>query len=170
MAKQPSQKSRTGTYFLFFMLLIYSLLFFFNKKVFEKSLDFFINILWNFLWIFIIVFFLMVLTNYLFTKERIIKYFGKGSKKRNWFFVILFGILSSGPIYMWYPLLADLKEKGMRIAFISAFLYNRAIKIPLLPLLLFYFSLRYAIVLLSVMIVLSILQGMIIEKILEVKK
>jgi len=61
----------------------------------------------------------------------------KGIKK--WIFVIIGGVLSTGAIYMWYPFLADLKDKGLNYGLISCFLYNRAIKIPLLPLMVFYF-------------------------------
>ena len=85
-------------------------------------------------------------------------------------FVIIGGILSSGPIYMWYPLLADLKHKGLSYGLIACFLYNRAIKIPLLPLAIIYFSWRYLFILTFVMIFMSILQGLIINKLMEVKK
>jgi len=62
----------------------------------------------------------MSLTNYFITPERIIRYIeGKGIKK--WFFAVIGGVLSSGPIYMWYPLLADLKEKGISNGLIACF-------------------------------------------------
>lgn len=91
----------------------------------------------------------------------------KGMKK--WFFVIIGGILSSGPIYMWYPLLADLRNKGLNYGLIACFLYNRSIKIPLIPLAIIYFSWKYIIILLLVMILASIIQGIIINKLMEVK-
>ncbi len=44
-----------------------------------------------------------------------------------------------------------LQKKGMRPALIATFLYNRAVKIPLLPLLIIYFGLTYSLVLMVVM-------------------
>jgi len=107
----------------------------------------------------------MILTNYFFTPQTTLKYLGKSSTKKSWILVIIFGILSVGPIYMWYPLLAELKEKGMREGLIACFLYNRAIKIPLLPLMVFYFSLKFTAILLLIMIFFSVVQGILIEKI-----
>jgi uncharacterized membrane protein YraQ (UPF0718 family) len=73
------------------------------------------------------------------------------------------GILSHGPIYVWYPLLRELREHGMRTSLVAAFLYNRAIKIPLLPLMIYYFGVIYVVVLLIFMIIASIVEGKIIE-------
>jgi uncharacterized membrane protein YraQ (UPF0718 family) len=70
---------------------------------------------------------------------------------------------------MWYPLLADLKEKGLSHGLIACFLYNRAIKIPLLPLLIFYFNWQFVIVLTIVMIGASLIQGIFVNKLMEVK-
>jgi len=77
--------------------------------------------------------------------------------------IALFGILSHGPIYVWYPLLKDLKEHGMRTGLVTVFLYNRAIKIPLLPIMIFYFGISFVIILSIYMIIASIFQGKIIE-------
>ena len=54
------------------------------------------------------------------------------------------GIISMGPIYMWYPLLARLKKKGLKSRYIAAFLYARAVKLPLLPVFAFYFGWPFA--------------------------
>ncbi|MCX5910196.1 MAG: permease, partial [Deltaproteobacteria bacterium] len=78
--------------------------------------------------ILLLVFVVMFLTNLFFEGNRIVNFLGRGSGFRGWMVAIGGGILSSGPIYMWYPLLSDLKEKGMEDALIAAFLYNRAIK------------------------------------------
>jgi uncharacterized membrane protein YraQ (UPF0718 family) len=110
----------------------------------------------------------MFLTNLLIKKETIIKYLKKGKIKK-WIFVIIGGILSSGPIYMWYPLLADLKEKGLDSGLIACFLYNRAIKIPILPVFLLYFPLKFVLILSMLMIIMSVFQGIIINKFMEVK-
>jgi len=111
----------------------------------------------------------MTLSNYFITPKVIMKHLKeKGLKK--WFFVIVGGILSSGPIYMWYPLLADLRSKGLSYGLIACFLYNRAIKIPLIPLAIIYFSWQYILILTFVMVAVSVIQGIIINRSMEVKK
>ena len=71
---------------------------------------------------------------------------------------------------MWYPLLADLRNKGLSYGLIACFLYNRAIKIPLIPLAIIYFSWQYIVILLVVMIFASIIQGILLNKLMEAKK
>jgi uncharacterized membrane protein YraQ (UPF0718 family) len=80
--------------------------------------------------------------------------------------VIVAGIVSSGPLYVWYPLLAELRDKGVGYGYLAAFLYNRAIKVPLLPVAIFYFGLKYIVVLTTLMIVFSIIQGIFINRII----
>jgi len=156
-------------YFLIGMLIVYLIVFFIKQDLFSLSIIFFYNILLKIIPVFILVFLLMSLTNYFITPKFVMKHLGrKGIKK--WFFIIVGGILSTGPIYMWYPLLADLKNKGLSYGLIACFLYNRAIKIPLLPIAIFYFGWQYILVLSMIMIFVSVLQGMLINKLMEVKK
>lgn len=163
------KKLQPKWYFLLTIMLLYTILFFINQNNFYNCISFFQEILLKVIPIFITVFVLMVFTNYFITKEFIIKHTReKGIKK--WFFIIIGGILSSGPVYMWYPLLKDLKNKGLSYGFITCFLYNRAIKIPLLPLILIYFNWTFIIVLTLTMIIASVIQGIIIDKLMEVKK
>lgn len=108
----------------------------------------------------------MTITHYFITPEFITKHFAESGIKK-WIFIIIGGILSTGPIYMWYPLLADFRKKGVQYGYIAAFLYSRAIKIPLLPVVLFYFSMKYVIILTVVMIVMSVMQGITVNRILR---
>jgi uncharacterized membrane protein YraQ (UPF0718 family) len=156
-------------YFLLVVVLAYVILFFINQELFLSSLNFFSNILIKIIPIFVLVFILMSLANYFFTPQFISKHLGeKGIRK--WIFIIIGGILSTGAIYMWYPFLADLKTKGLSYGLISCFLYNKAIKIPLLPLMIFYFSWKYVLILSFVMIFISVIQGIVINKFMESKK
>ena len=75
------------------------------------------------------------------------------------------GVLSHGPIYTWYPLLRELRKQGMKIGLMAVFLYSRAIKIPLLPLLVYYFGIAFVIILTGYMIIASIAEGQIVEMI-----
>ena len=153
-------------YFLIAIILTYCFLFIFSPESFFMSLNFFNKIILKIIPVFVFVFVLMALSNYFITPKFIIKHLAKKGFKK-WFFVIIGGILSSGPIYMWYPLLADLRNRGLSYGLIACFLYNRAIKIPILPLIIFYFSLEYVIILSFVMILMSIVQGIIINNLLD---
>ncbi len=156
-------------YFLISVILIYLILFIFKLEIFNSSLIFFNQIILKVIPIFILVFILMSLSNYFITPKFVIKHLKeKGIKK--WFYVIAGGILSSGPIYMWYPLLADLKNRGLSYGLISCFLYNRAIKIPLIPLAIIYFNWQYILILSLTMIFISIIQGILLNKLMEVKE
>jgi len=155
-------------YFLLIIIIVYFLFSIFNQKIYLDSLDFFGQIIYKIIPIFILVFVLMSLSNYFITPKFVMRHLReKGFRK--WFYVIVGGILSTGPIYMWYPLLADLRRKGLSYGLIACFLYNRAIKIPLLPLAILYFSWQYILVLCFVMVFVSVIQGVILNKLMEVK-
>lgn len=155
-------------YFLSTVVLLYVLVFFVNNSLFSKSVDFFVGIMANMLPIFVLVFALMTIANLVINQRVVTKYFRKPGVKK-WFFVIFAGILSTGPIYLWYPLLAELRDKGVGYGYLAAFLYNRAIKIPLLPVAIFYFGLKYIIVLTLIMIVCSVVQGVLINRLVPLE-
>ncbi|MFW6283377.1 MAG: hypothetical protein ACOC1P_04985 [Minisyncoccales bacterium] len=155
-----------GILFLIAVIILYGIVFIISSSLFNSSIEFFKNIFNQIYWVFILVFFLMVFFNYFFNRDKVIKYLGKGSGIKSWFFSVVFGIVSMGPIYVWYPLLNDLKEKGMRPGLIACFLYNRGIKLPLLPLMVVYFGLKYVFIVISLMIVVSIVYSLILEKFL----
>jgi len=156
-------------YFLLAIITTYIILFFTNPEAFIKSSLFFLDILKKILPMLILVFILMVLMNFLVTPKVITKHF-KERKFRAWLFAIISGIISTGPIYMWYPLLRNAKEKGISQGLIACFLYNRAIKLPFLPMIILYFGIKYVLILLVVMVIMSVVQGLTINKIMEVKQ
>lgn len=160
------QKFPGSWYFLASVLLVYLSAFFTNPEVFFTATNFFLEIFVEILPVFFTVFVLMAAANYWVSPELIIKHLsGRGSKK--WLIVIIGGILSSGPIYLWYPLLADLRKKGMNYGLVASFLYNRAIKIPLLPIAIFYFGWAYVAVLTAAMVGASVIQGLLINRIIK---
>lgn len=153
-------------YFLLAVILIYLFLLFFKFSSFVFASLFFLNIFKKIIPILFLVFILMSLINYFFTPKIISKYFKKRGI-RKWVFVVIGGILSTGALYVWYPLLADLKSRGLSYGLMACFLYNKSIKIPMIPLMIFYFSLKYFIILSLIMIFMSIVQGIIIDKIFK---
>ena len=165
-----SEKSRAGWYFLFIVLGIYVLTAIVKPEAIGPSLKFFVGILQKIAFVFILVFVLLVVINYFVTPKRLVKWMEKGKGLSGLLISSIGGIISSGPIYMWYPLMNEMKKHGVKDRFISIFLYNRAIKPALLPFLIFYFGLVYTIVLTVVMFFMSILQGYVVEKIVRWSK
>ncbi len=165
MVRKAVRKLGTGWIFLAIVLVIYGVLGMFNYGIFEKAILGFFNLLLTVLPVIALVFGFLFLTNLFFTPKRVMKYLGKGSGAKGWLLMIAGGILSTGPIYMWYPLLSDLKEKGMKSSLIATFLYNRAVKIPLIPIMIYYFGWIFTIILTIYMIAFSVINGMIVGKI-----
>jgi len=166
--KEKLKQLPKSWYFVLMIILVYLMISICSPETYSASLNFFNQIILKVIPTFILVFVLMTFSNYFINAKFVMKHLGdKGLKK--WFFVIMGGILSSGPIYMWYPLLADLKNRGLSYGLIACFLYNRAIKIPLIPLAIIYFSWKYILILLIVMIFASIIQGILLNKIMEIK-
>ena len=156
--------------FLIIVTAFYIILAFINFDMAKMVVIQLFQLIWKILPVFVFTFILMFLSNLLLDAKKIIKYTGESAGFKGWFISIVTGVLSSGPIYMWYPLLSDLKDKGMKDAFITAFLYNRAVKIPLLPIMIYYFGLAFTIVLSFYMILFSVINGLIVHKILNPKR
>jgi uncharacterized membrane protein YraQ (UPF0718 family) len=154
--------------FLMVVILLYFFIFIFNNSLFQNSSFFFIDIIKKIIPVFIFIYILMVLSNYFINKELIIKHFNTPGIKK-WIFIVLGGILSTGPIYIWYPLLKELKNKGLNDGLIACFLYNRGVKIPIIPIAIYYFDIKYIIILTVLMMIFSIFQGMIINIIIPRK-
>jgi uncharacterized membrane protein YraQ (UPF0718 family) len=112
----------------------------------------------------VLVFVLMVVFDLLLNPRRVARQLGRPGGARGWLIALAAGVLSAGPIYAWYPLLAELRAKGMRASTAAVFLYARAIKPPLLPLLFHYFGTAYSVVLSLYLAVFALLGGLVMER------
>lgn len=155
--------SRPSVKFLSLVILIYLLVLVFNSTLFLDSLNRFVILAVKILPSILGAFILIFIFNYILTDQKIKKYLVGKSDWKKYFLVIGLGILSTGPVYAWYPFLADLKKQGFRNGLISIFLYNRAIKLPFIPIIIYYFSLKFVILIVMLMIIFSIINGMIIN-------
>lgn len=90
-----------------------------------------------------LVFLVMLLLNLFVKPAQIAKYLGKGASAKGIILSAAAGIISTGPIYAWYPLLKNLREKGAGNFALAVFLYNRAVKPFLLPVMIAYFGWEY---------------------------
>ena len=153
--------------FILSLLIFYLITFFVRPKIFSTAINFSIETSLKVLPIMLLVFLLVFLSNFFITSSKIKKHFGEEAGIKGWLLSIFGGIISSGPVYMWYPLLADLKEKGMKNSFIVAFIYARAIKIQILPLMLFYFGFKFTIIFNILILIFSPINGFVVEKLLK---
>jgi len=141
------------------IFLIYAVLYFISPYTVFVALissgKVFLSMLVPLLFIFV----LMFLINLFVKPAQVAKLLGQASGIKGTLLVAAAGILSTGPIYAWYPLLRDLKEKGAGNYAISVFLYNRAVKPFLLPIMVDYFGWLYVIVLTILTVATSIFVG-----------
>jgi len=165
MSSWKRLKQRLGGGLLFFLgtVLFTLLLWIVRPASVARAVPFFVSILRQIWPVLLLVFGLLFAVNLLVSPAAVKRWLGSGSRTRGWLIAVAGGILSSGPIYLWYPLLAELREHGMRTALAATFLYNRAVKPALLPLLVYYFGLGFTVVLTVYMILLSIVQGVLVE-------
>lgn len=160
--RKLKEKIEPEIVFLIITILVVITIAIINLELSIKILIKFLKLLKEFILIFVIVMILMFIFNFFEFKKLKQELKSKGIKA--WIITITAGILSSGPIYVWYPLLADLKEEGMRSSLIATFLYNRAVKIPLLTAMIFYFGIKITLIVSILTIIGSIFNGILTEK------
>ena len=90
-----------------------------------------------------LVFVVMLAFNLFLKPAQIVRFLGKKSGIKGIMLSMVGGIISAGPIYAWYPLLAEVRKKGAGDVPIAVFLYNRAVKPFLLPVMIAYFGWAY---------------------------
>ena len=95
----------------------------------------------------VLVFLIMLALNLFVKPAQIVGLFGKGLRIKGIVFSAVAGIISMGPIYVWYPLLKNLREEGAGTGPITIFLYSRAVKPFLLPVMIAYFGWAYVVIL-----------------------
>ena len=151
------------TKFLIIILLVYLIVGVINPALSLNALRYFWGMLPKVLPVLALVFIILFFTNMLLSPSKINKHLGKNSGVRGWLYAIAGGIFISGPPYMLYPMLGELKKHGARNGLIATMLYNRNVKIYFLPAIIYYFNLRYAVILSIYIILFSILNGILLE-------
>ena len=152
-----------GWFFLVAVAGVYGLTALFNLAVVRQALASFETLLLRVLPVLVVVFGLLFLVNVFLERKWLAQHLGRASGVGGWTLTVVFGILSAGPLYAWYPLLGELKEKGISGALIATFLYSRALKLPLLPLMVHYFGTAYTVALSVCIVVFSVLSGLLMR-------
>jgi len=109
------------------------------------------------------VFALLFLVNVFIHPSQVARLLGEHSGVKGMMLALVAGIISAGPIFAWYPLLKKLKSEGAGEGPIAIFLYNRAVKPFLLPVMIGFYGWPYVLVLTFLMILGSIVVGFCVE-------
>ena len=153
-----------GWIFLMVVLVFYAATALLDYELVLNASDVFVELFARVLPALALVLVLIFAVDLLLDPKWIEKYLGRSSGIRGWLAAIVAGILSTGPVYAWYAVLHDLRQKGMRTSLVAAMLYSRALKLPLLPLLVHYFGLGYTMVLALYLIGFSVIGGLLMER------
>lgn len=165
MAKKGRfSKGKGGWVFLAAVLLIYGVTASAAPSSVLQALDFFAEALGKVLPALVWVFLLVFLFDAFIDREWIEKCLGRKAGFRGWLVAVMAGILSTGPVYCWYAILGEFRDRGMSTSLAAVFLYGRAVKIPLLPLMVHYFGLRYTVVLSLYLLGFSVLSGLVVGR------
>lgn len=159
MKKQGKPFSFRGKYLFPIVLCLYILLFIVNSQSAFLALQKSTTVLTRILPIIAVVIFFTALLNFFLQPKQMARHLGHESGIRGWGWSLLAGIVSHGPMYVWYPLLENLREHGMKDKFIVVFFASRAIKIPLIPVMIDYFGLTFTLLLSFYMLFGALLQG-----------
>jgi len=163
--EQKRRKAGLGGWlFLLLVLAVYGLIGAIDTETAGQALGFSAKVMQNVLPVLVIVFFLLLAADLLLEPKWIKRNLGREAGIKGWFMAVVGGVLAAGPIYAWYALLRELREKGMRASLAAVFLYSRALKLPLLPLMIHYFGINYTLLLCLYLLGFSILSGILMVK------
>lgn len=153
--------------FLLATLVLYVVVGIFNSAYAKMAWNNFLKSAVDIVPILIFVFAVIFITNIFVGPEFIKKHLGQESGLRGWFYVILGSIIISGPPYVKLPLFGEFKKHGMKDSLIAAFFFNNNVQLAFLPVLIYYFGLKFAVVVSIYILMFSIIGGFVIGKILK---
>jgi uncharacterized membrane protein YraQ (UPF0718 family) len=158
------RRSPLAWVFLLFVLLLYGMLAVLDRELTDEAFTRSIVLLSRVWPAFALAFVLLFVLN-VFSE---LGYVGRALEQlagmKGWLIAILAGVASVGPAYAWYALLRELGKKGMRPSLMAVFLYSRAVKPPLLPVMVYYFGLGYVVMLMSYLLLFSVVNGLIVGR------
>ena len=165
MPRARRTRGQGGWWFLAAVLAVYALLAVWDPLGAGEALAVFGSVMGSLLPVLGLVFVLLFLADLLLDEQRIRHHLGQDSGLRGWLAALLGGIVAVGPVYAWYAMAAQLREKGMRSALIVAFLYSRALKIALLPMMIHYFGVAFTVVFSVYLLLFAVISGYAFERI-----
>jgi len=110
-----------------------------------------------------VAFIIMFALNLFIKPANVSRFLGKGAGVKGVIISGLAGIIATGPIYAWYALLKELRDKGASEFHIANFLCNRAVKPFLLPVMIAYFGWAFTLVLNILLVVGAIVTALVVN-------
>ena len=114
-----------------------------------------------------LIFLLTIGLNVFLKPPHVTKIVGRGATIRQKLLAATAGIVSAGPIYAWYPMLKDLRERGVGHSLLAVFLVNRAVKPFLLPMMISFFGWAYVLILTVLTVAGSLCVGFVVGALLD---
>ena len=144
-ANKERRKSRSSWLFLGIVLGLYLIILPFSTQRILNAIFIDFGTMLQMIFPLFIAFIIMVVINLYIGPKKITGFMSKRIGIEGVIFSSLAGIISMGPIYVWYPMLRGFREKGIPVFYLSNFLGNRAIKPFLLPMMILFFGWIYTI-------------------------
>ena len=163
MKKQDNTFSFRGKYLFLIVFILYGVSFLVSSETAWLALEKSGTVLLKILPIIAVVILFTALLNYFLRPKQVASHLGRESGAMGWLWALAAGVISHGPMYAWYPLLEDLRSHGMRDGLIVVFFTARAIKIPLLPMMIDYFGWGFTLVLSFYILLGALIQGWLLE-------
>lgn len=158
--KESNKWTLSGSYiFALAVGLLYGIFFWINPEKTFVALSTSLKIFGYILLPLFVVFILMILVNLYFRASQVTRLLGEKAGFRGIMLSAAAGIISMGPIYAWFPLLKEIKERGAGNITIAVFLGNRAVKPFLLPIMISYFGWTYVLLVTFFMFIASVVIG-----------
>ena len=156
-----------GVKFFLIVVATYIIVAIFNFDTALNSLFKAFDIFKTILPILLIVVILTAIINFYLDPKTLAKHLGEDGGFKGFLIATVAGVLSHGPMYAWYPLLNELRKHGVKDGLIATFLYARAVKIPMLPLMAIYFGVKFTITFTILILIFAVLQGWLLDIILK---
>jgi uncharacterized membrane protein YraQ (UPF0718 family) len=160
MNAKPQARQLRGLRFLALVGIGYVLLFSTHSQQAQQSLLRIVAIMGQILPIIGVVVVFNGVLNWWLPAPKMAKIFREQGSKRSWGIAIIAGVISHGPMYLWYPMIADMRNGGVPDGMLVTYFYARAVKLPLLPLMIDYFGLLFSVVLIVYILIFALLQGL----------
>lgn len=164
MKRAGRKKGWGGWLFLALVAMAYAVTALLDSDIAVRALDFSGNVVWQVLPVLVLVFLLLFAVDLLIKPDWIRRNLGREATAKGWLFAIAGGVLATGPVYAWYALMGELREKGMDAPLAAVFLYSRAVKLPLLPLMVHYFGATYTAILCLYLLGFSVVNGVMMRR------
>lgn len=139
------------------VLCVYAAAMFFDPESAARGLKVSRNMFSHLALPFCVVLVMMVLLNRYMNPAGVARYLGGRTGLKGIVLSSLAGIISLGPIYAWYPLFKELKERGASLFMVANFIGCRSVKPVLFPVLLSYFGWKLA----SMFVLMSLFSGIV---------